>query len=181
MGERWGSMQARQHGLCLLLMAARSEALRRAPLVNAPPSACLPCSLARRLSGLEHRLEGLDAGTKEVLQASAGSWLDALQVWKLRGSSSIRGMRLHARSVPRSGCSTQQADDWQGSASRGVLQLPRTHGPAPAHSLQAEGQHERQELQQLEEEQADGQAAEEQQGGGAAPAAGSGAAGGSGA
>lgn len=44
------------------------------PLCRRPASR----SLARRLSGLEHKLEDLDEGTKEVLRQSAGSWLGAL-------------------------------------------------------------------------------------------------------
>ena len=59
----------------------------QAPYAAPPahPPACLPCphwlptrSLARRLSGLEHQLESLDEGTKEVLRQSAGGWLGAL-------------------------------------------------------------------------------------------------------
>ena len=125
----------------------------RAPLCPCHPTVA---SLARRLSGLEHRLEGLDQGTKEVLQASAGGWLGALQVrervcvWPPRHASLLRPLLpSHVQLRP--------AD----------FACPHTH--ACPTLPQAEGEHERQELQQLEEQgRQDGSAAAPAAVGGAA-------------
>lgn len=98
-------------------------------------------SLARRLSGLEHRLEELDQGTKEVLQASAGGWLGVLQVRERMCVCGCSGMHFLLRLLLPSHVQSCPAE----------FACPHTHA-CPALS-QAEGEHERQELQQLEEEQ----------------------------
>lgn len=87
-GNAWCHRQSRAICACTAAHPSIAHLLGSASACLPNPAAPChppPASLARRLSGLEHKLDDLDPGTKQVLQASAGGWLGALQVLQREG------------------------------------------------------------------------------------------------